>query len=176
MKVEIVRGDITQQRVDAIVNAANKWLLGGGGVDGAIHHAGGPSILENCLAIRASWPDGVPVGVATATTAGRLAAKHVIHVVGPKYAESSDPAAELAACHINALRLADELCDRTVALPAISCGVYGYPAKDAAKVVAEAMRTTTAAVELARFVLFDDATLSAFSDAFHHAGVFGGGK
>jgi O-acetyl-ADP-ribose deacetylase len=166
MKIELLRGDITEQAVDAIVNAANRSLLGGGGVDGAIHRAGGPAILEACKRIRAEhYPDGLPTGEAVATTAGALPARWVIHTVGPVYAKSQDRSEQLAACHVNALRVADELGARTVAFPAISTGVYGYPLEDAAPVALSAVRSADTSVEEVRFVLFDRRSLDAFRAA-----------
>jgi O-acetyl-ADP-ribose deacetylase (regulator of RNase III) len=162
----VLRGDITQQRVDAVVNAANASLLGGGGVDGAIHLRGGPAILEACREVRRSaWPDGLPTGEAVATTGGELPARWVIHTVGPVYARSPDPAAELAACHTNALRVADEVGARTVAFPAISTGAFGYPLAEAAPVALAAVAGATTEVEEVRFVLFDEATLDVFRAA-----------
>ncbi len=137
-------GDITREDVDAIVNAANSSLLGGGGVDGAIHRAGGPEILEACRRIRESvWPKGLPTGEAVITTGGRLAAKYVIHTVGPVYGHHDGEEARLLAnCYGNSIALASAHGLATIAFPAISTGVYGYP-KD------EAARVSRAAVELA---------------------------
>jgi O-acetyl-ADP-ribose deacetylase (regulator of RNase III) len=167
VRLELVQGDITGQRVDAIVNAANSSLMGGGGVDGAIHRAGGPAILEECRRIRAErYPDGLPTGQAVATTAGRLPATWVIHTVGPVYSRSEDRAHLLASCHTEALRVADELGARSVAFPAISTGVYGYPIEEAAPVAIATVRDAATDVEVVRFVLFDRAT----HDAFERAG------
>jgi O-acetyl-ADP-ribose deacetylase len=164
--IEAVQGDITEQAVDAIVNAANSSLLGGSGVDGAIHRAGGPAILTECRRIRADQhPDGLPTGQAVATTAGDLPARWVIHTVGPVYAAEDDPAALLASAHTESLRVADELGARTVAFPAISTGVYGYPLEEAAPVAVAAVRNAETRVELVRFVLFGDDALRAFADA-----------
>lgn len=166
MHVEVVRGDLTDEDVDAIVNAANSSLLGGGGVDGAIHRAGGPEILEVCREIRrTTYPEGLPTGKAVATTAGRLKARWVIHTVGPVYDEWDHPEHLLASCHSEALRVADELGARSVSFPAISCGVYGYPVTEVAPIAVETVRTTETDVELVRFVLFDDAAFAAFSSA-----------
>ena len=166
MRIEAVQGDITEQVVDAIVNAANSTLLGGGGVDGAIHRHGGPAILEECRAIRAEQHrDGLPTGRAVATTAGDLPARWVIHTVGPVYAEVDDPAALLASCHVESLRIADELGATTVAFPAISTGVYGYPVEEAAPVAVTAVRGADTRVELVRFVLFGDDAHRAFAAA-----------
>jgi O-acetyl-ADP-ribose deacetylase len=160
-RIELVQGDITKQEVDAIVNAANESLLGGGGVDGAIHRAGGPAILEECRRL-----GGCDTGDAKATTAGDLPAQHVIHTVGPVWHGGEQGEAELlASCHRRVLEVADELGCRTVAFPAISTGVYGYPAEHAAEV---ALRTTRDAlskhprIEEVRFVLFSDEHLQAF--------------
>jgi O-acetyl-ADP-ribose deacetylase (regulator of RNase III) len=166
VKIEAVQGDITEQTVDAIVNAANSSLLGGGGVDGAIHRAGGPAILEECRRVRAEqYPGGLPTGQAVATTAGELPARWVIHTVGPLYAAEADPAALLASAHTESLRVADELGARTVAFPAISTGVYGYPLAEAATVAVEAVRSADTQVELVRFVLFGNEALQAFERA-----------
>ena len=166
MDIEIVRGDITRQTVDAIVNAANKSLLGGGGVDGAIHRAGGPRILAECKAVRAErYRDGLPTGQAVATTGGELPSKWVIHTVGPVYAKSEDRSHLLASCHAESLRVADELAAQSVAFPAISTGIYGYPLREAAPVALRAVRTAPTKVERVLFVLFDEAALRAFEAA-----------
>src|SRR5919108_1802323 len=135
-RVVVKVGDITKEDVDAVVNAANGTLMGGGGVDGAIHRAGGPAILEACKEIRrARYPDGLPTGEAVITTAGKMTAKHVIHTVGPVYGRGGKDKAELlAACYRNSLRLAAEKGLKTIAFPAISTGVYGYPLEEAAKI------------------------------------------
>ena len=164
--ITLARGDITDQHVDAVVNAANSSLLGGGGVDGAIHGKGGPTILEACKEVRRSrFPDGLPTGQAVATAAGELPARWVIHTVGPVYDRVDEPARLLAACHAEALHVADELGAKTVAFPAISTGVYGYPVEEAAFVAIQAVRGARTSVDEVRFVLFDD---EAF-DAFHRA-------
>jgi O-acetyl-ADP-ribose deacetylase (regulator of RNase III) len=165
-EITLVRGDLTEQDVDAVVNAANSSLLGGGGVDGAIHRRGGPRILAACRQIRAErYPDGLPTGEAVATTAGDLPARWVIHTVGPVYAASEDRSALLAACHVNALRVADEVGAATVAFPAISTGVYGYPTDAAARVAVAATRSADTRVVEARFVLFSAAAYEAFAAA-----------
>ena len=161
-----LEGDITVQDVDAIVNAANGSLMGGGGVDGAIHRAGGPSILAACEEIRRTiYPDGLPTGQAVATTAGLMPARWVIHTVGPVYARERDPAALLDSCHTESLRVADELGARTVAFPAISTGVYGYPIEEAAPVAVDAVRRSTSEVDEVRFVLFGRDAYEAFERA-----------
>jgi O-acetyl-ADP-ribose deacetylase (regulator of RNase III) len=133
-------GDITREEVDAVVNAANGRLLGGGGVDGAIHRAGGPDIKRECEEIRRTrYPEGLPTGQAVLTTAGKMAAKHVIHTVGPVYSESKDKSALLAACYMNSLGLAAENALATIAFPAISTGIYGYPRQAAAEVASTAI-------------------------------------
>ena len=160
----VTRGDLTAFSADALVNAANSSLLGGGGVDGAIHRVGGEAILEACQAIRSSqYPDGLPTGEAVATTAGNLPALWVVHTVGPVYARSADPAADLRACHLNALRVADEVGAESVAFPAISCGVYGYPPAEAAPVAVRAVLDARTDVELVTFVLNNDETYDAFA-------------
>ena len=153
-RITVVEGDLTAEAVDAVVNAANSSLLGGGGVDGAIHRAGGPEILAACRELRAGpLPDGLPTGQAVATTAGRMPARWVIHTVGPVYAHEDDPAGLLASCHVESLRVADELGAATVAFPAISCGVYGYPVEEAAPVAVAAVRGAPTRVQEVRFVL-----------------------
>ena len=161
-----MQGDITEQNVDAVVNAANSSLMGGGGVDGAIHRKGGPAILEECKRIRAEqFPDGLPTGRAVATTAGNLNATWVIHTVGPVYAKSEDRSQLLASCHTESLRVADELGAGTVAFPAISTGVYGYPLDEAAPVAVRAVAEADTKVREVRFVLFDDRSYAAFDKA-----------
>ncbi|MDO0937823.1 O-acetyl-ADP-ribose deacetylase [Streptomyces sp. DG2A-72] len=162
--ITLVQGDITRQTADAIVNAANSSLLGGGGVDGAIHRRGGPAILEECRKLRASrYGKGLPTGRAVATTAGALDAHWVIHTVGPVFSRTDDRSDLLASCYREALRVADELGARTVAFPAISTGVYRWPMEDAARIAVETVRTTETQVEEVRFVLFDDRAYQAFA-------------
>jgi O-acetyl-ADP-ribose deacetylase len=171
MRIELVKGDITEQQVDAIVNAANSSLLGGGGVDGAIHRRGGPEILAECKRIRVeSYPDGLPTGEAVATTAGRLAATWVIHTVGPVFSRSEDRSHLLARCHAQSLDVAHEVGARTVAFPAISTGVYGYPLELAAPVAIRAVADAETHVDLVRFVLFDGEAYDAFDRALRDAG------
>lgn len=159
----VLEGDLTEQDVDAIVNAANSSLMGGGGVDGAIHRRGGPEILAECEELRRTrYPDGLPTGQAVATTGGKLAARWVIHTVGPVFSQSEDRSALLASCHVETLRVADELGARTVAFPAISTGIYGYPHDLAAPVALRAVLQADTRVEEVRFVLFDGTALEAF--------------
>lgn len=165
-KIKLAKGDITQQEVDAIVNAANKTLMGGGGVDGAIHRKGGKEILAACKEVRARrYPDGLPTGQAVATTAGRLHARWVIHTVGPVYSKSEDRSSLLRSCHVASLEAGDELGARTVAFPAISTGVYGYPVDEAARIAVDSVKTASTSVEEITFVLFDDAAYAAFEGA-----------
>ncbi|MCL7368422.1 O-acetyl-ADP-ribose deacetylase [Streptomyces ardesiacus] len=160
----LVQGDITREHADAIVNAANSSLLGGGGVDGAIHRRGGPAILAECRRLRAGHlGKGLPTGRAVATTAGDLDARWVIHTVGPVYSGSEDRSALLASCYRASLRVADELGARAVAFPAISTGVYRWPLDDAARIAVETVREADTAVEEVRFVLFDDRAHEAFA-------------
>ncbi|MET7394072.1 O-acetyl-ADP-ribose deacetylase [Dactylosporangium sp. NPDC005572] len=162
MQIELVTGDITAERVDAIVNAANSSLLGGGGVDGAIHRKGGPEILAECRALRASrYGRGLPVGQAVATTAGRLPARWVIHTVGPVWSATEDRSALLRGCYRNALTVAAELGAISVAFPLISSGVYRWPKEDAVTQALTALQTPPPTVELVRLVLFDDDTRQA---------------
>lgn len=167
-RLEAVRGDITRERVDAIVNAANGSLLGGGGVDGAIHRAAGPALLEECRALRRDrLPDGLPVGDAVATGAGELPARWVIHTVGPnRHAGQTDPSL-LASCYSRSLEVADEVGARTVAFPAVSAGVYGWDPGEVARIAVEAVRRSpvTERIELVRFVLFSDDVLDEFRSA-----------
>jgi O-acetyl-ADP-ribose deacetylase len=162
-----VRGDITEADVDVVVNAANPGLLGGGGVDGAIHRAGGPDVLEECRAAKQRLPKGLlPRGQAVATTAGRLPARWVVHTAGPIWSVSDDRSALLRSCYTESLRVADELGARTVAFPAISAGVYGWPLDDAAVQAVAGVRTASCQhVTEVRFVLFDDRALRAFERA-----------
>jgi len=170
-RIEIVRGDITRERVDAIVNAANSGLLGGGGVDGAIHRAGGPAILAACRRLRAgTYRDGLPTGEAVETTAGDLEADYVIHTVGPVYAKTIDHSDRLASAYRNSLTLAARLGVRSIAFPAISAGVYGWPMDSAAEIAIETVRATlesdaATGIEVVRFVLFTDAAYDAFAAA-----------
>ena len=140
-RVRLHVGDLTEQAVDAIVNAANSTLLGGGGVDGAIHRRGGPTILQACRNLRASlWPNGLPAGQVVITTGGDLPVHHVIHTVGPIYGRHGGQEAELLAdCYRNAIALAAAQGLRRLAIPAISTGVYGYPADEAARVVSHTL-------------------------------------
>jgi O-acetyl-ADP-ribose deacetylase (regulator of RNase III) len=167
--IQIVQGDITQESTDAIVNAANQSLLGGGGVDGAIHRAGGPAILAECKAIRARQ-GGCPAGEAVITTGGQLAASYVIHTVGPvwKGGNRGEPDI-LASCYRNSLRQAAEKGLRSLAFPSISTGAYGYPVHKASFVALSAVATFLTeekrAPELVRFVLFDAGTLRAYQEA-----------
>jgi O-acetyl-ADP-ribose deacetylase (regulator of RNase III) len=162
----LLRGDITEQHVDAIVNAANSSLLGGGGVDGAIHRRGGPQILDECRALRASkYGHGLPTGQAVATTAGKLPARWVIHTVGPVFSASEDRSQLLADCHRNSLLVADELGARSVAFPAISTGVYRWPIEDAAVIALRTVSQAQTQVDEIRFALFDDRALAAFRQA-----------
>lgn len=163
MRIELVTGDITTEQTDAIVNAANSSLLGGGGVDGAIHRKGGPAILEECRALRAGhYGRGLAVGQAVATTAGRLPARWVIHTVGPVYSADEDRSPVLRGCYTESLAVADALGARSIAFPLISSGVYRWPKEDA---VAQALAALDAAepagVEVARLVLFDEPTYRA---------------
>ncbi|MFB7875100.1 O-acetyl-ADP-ribose deacetylase [Nocardia sp. NPDC056064] len=165
-RIEAVRGDITEQRVDAVVNAANSSLLGGGGVDGAIHRKGGPEILSACRDLRAShYGKGLATGQAVATTAGRLPARWVIHTVGPVWSATEDRSALLASCYRESLRVAAELGAATVAFPAISTGIFGWPMDDGARIAVETVRSAGTTVAQVRFVLFDDRALAAFGAA-----------
>lgn len=162
--IRLVQGDITRETVDAIVNAANSSLLGGGGVDGAIHRRGGPAILDECRKLRASqYGKGLRTGQAVATTAGELDARWVIHTVGPVFSAQEDRSDLLASCYRESLRVADELGARTVAFPAISTGVYRYPLEDAARIAVDTVREAETDVEEVRFVLFDERAYEAFA-------------
>jgi O-acetyl-ADP-ribose deacetylase (regulator of RNase III) len=166
VEITLARGDITRCAVDAIVNAANSSLMGGGGVDGAIHRAGGPAIHAECREIRRTrHPEGLPTGEAVATSGGDLPARWVIHTVGPIYRQERDPAALLARCHTSSLAVADEVGATTVAFPAISTGIYGYPVEEAAPIAVAAVRTADTRVAEVRFVLFDQRTHDLFAAA-----------
>lgn len=162
VKIVVVRGDITTQQVDAVVNAANHGMRGGGGVDGAIHDAGGPAILEDCIR---RFPDGLGTGQAGWTTAGNLSARWVIHVVGPNYSRGETDRGLLTSCYANALGVADELGIQTMAFPLVSAGIYGWPLDDAAAAGVETMRHTTTEVREARMVAFGDAAYAALQAA-----------
>jgi O-acetyl-ADP-ribose deacetylase (regulator of RNase III) len=185
-RIELVQGDLTRERVDAIVNAANSSLLGGGGVDGAIHRAGGPTILAECRELRrTTLPDGLPTGEAVATSAGRLPARWVVHTVGPVWPgpgpEASARRRLLVNAHRASLAVAADLGATSIAFPAISAGVYGWPVDDVATIALEtAAAADTAAddaagVELIRFVLFSDRVLEAYRGAAERLGVDAGG-
>jgi O-acetyl-ADP-ribose deacetylase (regulator of RNase III) len=166
MKIELVLGDITEQHVDAIVNAANSSLLGGGGVDGAIHRRGGPAILEECRALRdGRLRHGLPTGQAVATTAGNLNARWVIHTVGPVYAKREDRSHLLASAYRESRRVADWLGAAAVAFPAISAGIYGWPADDAARIAVSTVQATPTSVDEVRFVLFSQPMYDEFAAA-----------
>jgi O-acetyl-ADP-ribose deacetylase (regulator of RNase III) len=168
MRVTLVRGDITEQEVDAVVNAANSSLLGGGGVDGAIHRRGGPEILAECRRLRAGrYADGLPTGRAVATTAGRLPARWVVHTAGPIWSASQDRSEVLRSCYRESLRLADELGALSVAFPAVSAGIYGWPLDDAARIAVGAVRDTTVPLDEVRFVLFSPEAHAAFTRALN---------
>jgi O-acetyl-ADP-ribose deacetylase (regulator of RNase III) len=161
--IEAVLGDITEQAVDAVVNAANSTLLGGGGVDGAIHRVGGPAILAACQEIRRTrWPTGMPVGEAVATEGGLLPARWVIHTVGPVHDPVEDRSAVLASAYRRSLEVADELGGRSVAFPAISAGAYGWPMDDAARIAVTTVRAADTAARLVRFVLISPKPLRIF--------------
>lgn len=163
--IELVIGDITEQDVDAVVNAANSSLLGGGGVDGAIHRRGGPEILAACRELRATrLPGGLPAGQAVATAAGRMPARWVIHTVGPVWSAKEDRSEVLASAFRESLRVAEDLGARTVAFPAVSAGVYGWPVDDAARIAVTTVRGHTgASVTEVRFVLFSQPVYDAFA-------------
>lgn len=169
-KVRAVRGDITDQDVDAIVNAANSSLMGGGGVDGAIHRRGGPAILEGCRRLREEeWPRGLPPGEAAITTGGRLKAKHVIHTVGPIWTGGHNGEPEiLRRCYLSSLGVAVEHGLGSVAFPSIGTGAYGYPVREASRVAVETVRGYAEAegrpAEVV-FVLFSDEDLRTYLDA-----------
>ncbi len=174
--LELTEDDITRQETDGIVNAANSSLLGGGGVDGAIHRAGGPAILEACKQIRQTeCPGGLPAGQAVATTAGNMAAKFVIHTVGPIYrgGDSGEPET-LASAYRESIRVADELGLKSISFPSISTGAYGYPIHEAAQIaVKTAVESLKSArhIQLVRFVLFGASAYNAFERALKNLGA-----
>jgi O-acetyl-ADP-ribose deacetylase len=155
MEIEVVEGDITQQDVDAVVNAANNRMRGGGGVDGAIHRAGGPAVLEDCVR---RFPRGLATGDAGWTTAGEMKARFVIHTVGPRYNAGETRRDLLTSCYRRCLEVADELKVRTIAFPLVSAGVYGWPLDDAIDAALETLRATPTNVEMARMVAFGRST------------------
>jgi O-acetyl-ADP-ribose deacetylase (regulator of RNase III) len=155
MDLIVVQGDITEQDVDVVVNAANTRMRGGGGVDGAIHRAGGPAVLEDCVR---RFPDGLATGDAGWTTAGALAARWVVHVVGPNWNAGERDRDLLTSCYRRALEVADELGARSIAFPLVSAGIYGWPKQDAVDAAIETLRASPTEVEEARLVAFDAAT------------------
>lgn len=166
MHIEIRQADITTVRADAIVNAANSSLLGGGGVDGAIHRAGGPDILAACQELRQSrYRGGLPTGEAVATTAGRLPASWVIHTVGPVFSRTQDRSDLLASCYTISLAVADGLGAQSVAFPAVSAGVYGWPMDDAARIAVSAVSRASTQVQSVIFALFSESAAAAFTEA-----------
>jgi O-acetyl-ADP-ribose deacetylase len=160
--LSLVLGDITAQDVDAIVNAANSRMRGGGGVDGAIHRAGGPEVLEDCIR---RFPKGLPTGKAGWTTAGGLPARWIIHAVGPNYNAGQRDPELLASCYREALRIADELGARSIAFPAISAGIYGWPLESAAEIAVNTVASTPYGVADVRFVLLTQDVYDAFAGA-----------
>jgi O-acetyl-ADP-ribose deacetylase (regulator of RNase III) len=164
MEITLVRGDIVAQQVDAVVNAANSGLMGGGGVDGALLRAGGPAQLEGRRRLRERI-GSLPTGQAAWSEAGDLPARWVIHVVGPVWSAREDRSHLLASCYREALRVADELGAGSVAFPAVSAGIYGWPMDDAARIAVGTVRATATQVEQVRFVLWDEAAYSAFAAA-----------
>lgn len=167
MPIELIRGDITEIAVDAIVNAANSSLLGGGGVDGAIHRRGGPAILEECKRIR-DRQGGCPTGEAVITTGGKLPARYVIHTVGPVWhGGDRGEAALLRNCYLNSLRLAEENGIKTIAFPNISTGVYGYPKPEAARIAIAAVRdylSESTSIEKVIFVCYDEENYQLYAE------------
>ena len=164
IRIALHRSDITTHDVDAVVNAANSGLMGGGGVDGAILRAGGAAQLAARRALR-DRIGSLPTGQAAATEAGDMLARWVIHVVGPVYTTAEDRSHLLASCYVEALRVADEIGARTVAFPAVSAGIYGWPIDSAAEIAVATVRRTPTRVEEARFVLFNDVAYDAFDRA-----------
>lgn len=171
--IDLEVGDITKKIVDVVVNAAKQSLLGGGGVDGAIHAAGGPAVLASCQAIRdTTHPDGLPTGQAVATTAGRMPARWIVHTVGPVYSTKEDRSELLRSAYTSSLKVADRLKAETVAFPLISSGVYGWPIKDA---IEQALKAISSGryrhVRSVKLVLFDEKTF-ALALSTYEAGGF----
>jgi O-acetyl-ADP-ribose deacetylase (regulator of RNase III) len=162
MQLTVVQGDITEQDVDAVVNAANTAMRGGGGVDGAIHRAGGPAVLDDCIR---RFPKGLATGDAGWTTAGEMPARWVIHVVGPNYRAGETDRSLLTSCYSRALAVADELGARSVAFPLVSAGIYGWPKNDAIDAAVSTLRATPTDVDVARMVAFDAQTYAALAAA-----------
>lgn len=160
MEMAVIQGDITRQQVDAVVNAANSGMRGGGGVDGAIHAAGGPSILADCIR---RFPQGLPTGRAGWTTAGNLPARWVIHVVGPIHGRGDR--SQLASCYANALAVADELGVESIAFPLVSAGAYGWPLEDAAQVAVDTLRAARTQVQRCVLVGFSKQTTAVWRQA-----------
>jgi O-acetyl-ADP-ribose deacetylase len=168
MQLTVVQGDITKQHVDAIVNAASRAMRGGGGVDGAIHRAGGPAVLEDCIA---RFPHGLATGDAGWTMAGELPARWVIHVVGPNHRAGETDRSLLTSCYARALAVADELGARSVAFPLVSAGIYGWPKPDAIAAAVDTLRSTPTQVTEARLVAFDPGTYDALVAAVGSSGA-----
>jgi len=161
MRLEVVEGDITRQDVDAVVNAANRAMRGGGGVDGAIHAAAGRGLLDECVE---RFPHGLATGEAGWTTGHRLPARWVIHVVGPNYRAGERDRELLVSCYRNALAVADEIGAASVAFPLVSAGIYGWPFDDAVRAAADTLTTTATSVEIARIVTFGASTYRRVTD------------
>ena len=162
MELTVVEGDITAQDVDAVVNAANRRMRGGGGVDGAIHAAGGPAVLDDCIA---RFPSGLATGEAGWTTAGNMPARWVIHVVGPNYSAGERDRSLLTSCYANALTVADSLGAASIAFPLVSAGIYGWPLQDAITAAVDTLRSTSTSVESARLVAFGRSTYDLIAEA-----------
>lgn len=168
MELTVVEGDITQQRVDAVVNAANRGMRGGGGVDGAIHRVGGPAVLKDCME---RYPHGLATGEAGWTTAGNLPARWVIHVVGPNHGAGERDRSLLTACYFNALRVADELGALSIAFPLISAGIYAWPRQDAILAAVQTLHSTPTAVLHAKLVAFGPVAYAEIAAALADTGA-----
>lgn len=167
MEITVVQGDITAQQVDAVVNAANRAMRGGGGVDGAIHRAGGPAVLEDC---RRRFPRGLATGDAGWTIAGDLPARWVVHVVGPNWNRGERDRGLLTSCYSRALAVADGLGARSIAFPLVSAGVYGWPKDDAVAAAVDTLRASPTQVEEARLVAYDATTYDLISERMRRPG------